>query len=347
MGDILKKTVNLLGIGLTFVFAFLIIFKPYVCTRSALSGLLLCGNVIIPTVYPFTFCVLFVKNSDALRLLKPINRLTQAIFGLNYYEFAVFLLSLIGGYPLGAKLLSDSRLSKANIMINYCINAGPAFIILAVGKGAFGSLEIGWILFFSHISSSIIIALLSKFKFKTITPIIAEKALNSVDNFVISAAAAAQTVINICSVVIIFSVIGGYIEFFSQKIKPLYILGLLCEITNSVFKCNNVIIVSFLLGFAGFGIWAQIFSMAKSIKIHYAKFIAFRIIHGVSSALITLLLLKTFKVSIHTLSNGIKFDYTLFTSGPIVAFSLIITGVVLIISLYGKKYAGNIIDDVV
>lgn len=343
----MKKTVNYLGLCLVLFFGFLIILKSDICIKFALSGLLLCGNVIIPTVYPFTFCVLFVKNSGIFYILKPFNKITVKLFGLNFYEFSIFILSLIGGYPLGAKLLSDSKLSKTQIMINYCINAGPAFIILAVGKGAFNSISIGWVLFFSHIFSSIIIALLMKFKLNTERPPQTEKTLNAVDNFVSSAAAAAETVIKICSIVIIFSVIGGYIEALSKYFNPLYYLGLLCEITNAVFKCNNVITVSFLLGFAGFGIWAQVFSMLKTVKINYVKFITFRIIHGGLSATLTLLLLKTFKITVSTFSNGISFDYTLFKNGPVVAFSLIITGIIFIISLYNKKFAGNIAEDIV
>jgi hypothetical protein len=53
------------------------------------------------------------------------------------------------------------------------------------------------------------------------------------------------------------------------------------------------------------------------------------------------------KFSVNTLSNNIRFDYELFVNGPAVAFSLIITGIVLIISLYNKKYAGNLINDIV
>lgn len=343
----MKKAINYFGVSFIVALAFLIVLKPNISIESTLAGLMLCGNVIIPAVYPFTFCVLFIKNSGILRLLKPFNNLTSRLFGLNFYEFGIFLLSTVGGYPLGAKLLSDSKLSKTPIMINYCINAGPAFIVLAVGKGVFNSALLGWILLFSHIFSSVIIAFFTKPRLKSVTPSPNEKALNIINNFVISASSGAETVIKICSTVIIFSVVGGYIEHFSHQLKALKYLGLLCEITNAVFKCRNILTISFLLGFAGFGIWAQVFSLLKGIKINYLKFITFRILHGSISAGLTFLLLKIFKISISTLSNGVKFDYKLFINGPAVAFSLIITGFVLIISLYNKKFAGNIIEDIV
>ena len=132
-----------------------------------------------------------------------------------------------------------------------------------------------------------------------------------------------------------------------KKIKPLYFITLLCEVTNAVFKTDNILLVSFLLGFAGLSIWAQVFSLLKGVKINYLGFILFRILHGGISSAVTYLLLKVLKFSVNTLSNNIRFDYKLFVNGPAVAFSLIITGIVLIISLYNKKYAGNLINDIV
>ncbi len=345
----MKKIVNLSAVIFISIFAFLIIIKPEICLKSAISGILLCGNVIIPSIYPFTFCVLFIKSSGALKLLKPINRLTKAVFRLNFYEFSLFLLSLVGGYPIGAKLLSQNGINKEKqkVMINYCINAGPAFVILAVGNGVFKSTTVGWVLFLSHILSSVIIALfLGRFiKIKdTPTP---QKNVGVINNFVQSAADAADALIKICSLVILFSAIGGYIDMLSQSLKPLKFFGLLCEVTTAVFKTDNVILAAFLLGFSGFSIWCQIFSLLKHTKINYLLFFSFRIIHGALSSGLMLIFLKIFKISAATLSNGTDFDFSAFINGPTVAFSLIILGIILIISLYSKKFAGNLLEDVV
>ncbi len=343
----MKKLINCIGLIFVSAFAFLIILKPNICIKSALTGVMLCGNVIIPSIYPFTFCVLFLNRSNAANILKLSEPIIKKLFGLNYYEFSLFLLSLIGGYPLGAKLLNESKSHNTALMINYCINAGPAFIILAVGKGVFKSVTIGWVLFLSHILSSVTVALFLHKKAIYEAPKYNRPSLNIVENFVASASSAAETVIKICALVILFSCIGGYIEHFTAYFAPLYYLGLLCEVTNAVFKCNNILAVSFLLGFSGFSIWAQIFSLLKDVKINYIKFIFFRLLHGALSALLTLVALKILKISIFTLSNNISFNYKLFISTPAVAFSLIIMGIVLIISLSNKKYAGNLIEDIV
>ncbi len=325
----MKKLINILSLSFISTLCFLIILKPEICINSSLSGLIICGNVIIPSIYPFTFGVLFINNSGVLRLFKPLNNITVKLFGLSYYEFAIFLLSLIGGYPLGAKLLSEKPSQKNNLMINYCINAGPAFIIIAVGKGVFKSLTIGWVLYFSHIFSSMLIMLiLSKNAKKHKINLNNVKQTPLVENFTQSAADAANTVIKICGLVILFSCITAYLKSFIKNIKPLYFITLLFEVTNAVFEAENILIVSFLLGFAGLSIWAQVFSLLKGSKINYLRFVLFRIIHGVFSALTTLTLLKAIKLSVNTLSNNVRFDYKLFVNGTAVAFSLIITCIV-------------------
>ena len=90
-----------------------------------------------------------------------------------------------------------------------------------------------------------------------------------------------------------------------------------------------------------------ILSIDIGIKVNYFSFIFFRIVHGTFSAAITYLLIKILKPTVYTLSNGVKFSSESFINSPTVAISLIIMGIVLIISLYTKKFAGNLREDIV
>ena len=135
----------------------LVITNPKVCTEGAVKGLLLSGRVIIPSLFPFTACVLFIMKSGGLSLLDFANPFTKRVFRLSPQQFSLMLLSFIGGYPVGGKLLNEAvksgKISKENagIMLNYCVNAGPAFIVLAVGGGILGSKKIGYLLLLAHI----------------------------------------------------------------------------------------------------------------------------------------------------------------------------------------------------
>lgn len=341
----MKKFINISALIIIISFAFLMLSNPEICLKSTVTGVLLCGNVIIPSIYPFSFCVFFLNNSGILEKLRPVNPITTRFFGLNYREFTIFLISLIGGYPIGAKILSNEKIEKTDIMINYCINAGPAFIILSIGKGIFKSEALGWILFSSHILSSFIIMIfLRPFSIKQVQKPRTKKPMSAVDNFVLSASDAAETIIKICGLVILFSCLNGYINNLPHIFSY---LSRLCEVTNAVFLTKNIYLISFLLGFSGFSIWAQVFSLTKNVKINYMRFVFFRLFHGGLSSLLTFTLLKIFKITIPTLSNGVSFNPKSFINGPAVAVSLIIMGIILIISLYNKKYAGNLIEDIV
>lgn len=333
----MKRCFSFFSVFIVLLLVAAILYNPKICISAAAQGLILCGKVIIPSLFPFTFCVLFILKSGALDSLK--------IFKAHRQSLSIFLLSLIGGYPLGAKMLSEANINRktATAMLNYCVNAGPAFIILSVGSGVFSSNKIGALLYFSHVLPSVIMAFLFR---KKIVPTAENKAkspINPIDNFVLSASGAASALISICTFVVLFSVICSYINIFSI-LKP---VSFIFEITNAINQTRNIYLISFLLGFGGLCVWCQVFSLAKGIKINYLTFVLCRLFHGFSSAGITFLLVKIFKITIPTLSNGSFFTYTPFSQGGGVGISLIISAIVLIISLTSKNFAGNILEDVI
>jgi hypothetical protein len=333
-----------LSLGAVFIFIFLILYNPEIAINSAVKGLVLCGRVIIPSLYPFTFCVLFIIKCTPLKTPKFIDKITTKIFGFKGNLFFIFLLSLIGGYPLGARLLSNSKdKTNAPLMLNYCVNAGPAFIILSVGVGVFHSREIGFLLFLSHIIPSLVLAILFKGKIKITPEKEVKKPSGLIDDFVLSASEAAATLINICAFVILFSVICDYISL-CPVLKP---LTLILEVSNALTKVHNVYLLSALLGLGGICVWCQTFSLAKGFKINYFAFILCRIFHAVSSGFLSYIFLKIFNITVPVLSNNSSFASDAFFKSGSVGISLIITGIILIISLSSKNFAGNILEDVV
>lgn len=344
----MKKVVYCFSTICVGLLGLLILKNPQVCTRSALNGLLLCGRVIIPALYPFTFCVLFIFNSGVLNSLQFADKLTKKLFGMPFSLFIVFLFSLIGGYPLGAKLINGTNADKhtRETMLKFCVNAGPAFIITAVGAGIFNSSQIGWLLFVCHIIPSCILLILSK-KHLHFAKIKFQKSLCFTDNFVLSATSSAEALITICGFVVLFSIICAYINSFQNALPLLKPFSMLLEVTNGIGMTRNVFLISFILGFGGICIWCQIIAINKKAKPRILRFAFYRIIHGLSSAILTYLALKILNIPLPALSNGNNFSYSTFTSGAVVGISLIITGLTLIISLKNKNYAGNMLKDIV
>lgn len=327
-------------------FALLIILLPDISRSGVTQGILLCGRVIIPSLFPFTMCVLFVMNTNLLNSYGVLSGITKKLFCLNSYEFALFFLSLIGGYPIGAKLIGEAVNSKkispkkGENMLCYCVNAGPAFIISAVGCNIFNSKTIGLVLFLSHILASLIICILLRCD-EYIDATQTKSSMPLSDNFVLSAANASKTLISICSFVILFSVINSYLVYFGEEINVLKNIALLLEITNALSLCHNIYTISFILGFGGICIWFQVFSAIGHFKINYCKFATFRILQGVFSVAFTYITLKMFKITVPTMS-GISFKPLYST--PAVTVSLIIMVLIFAMSLKTQKYSSQIID---
>ncbi len=132
--------------------------------RSSVTG---CLEVVIPSLFAFTVLAVYMQQSGLYRVaLKPLTFPLSKLLGIPEELCAVFVLSNIGGYPVGAKLLSglvkSGRLSRrdAGRMLCCCYGSGPSFVIGTAGMEVFGSAAAGGILFGACFLSSLIIAVI-------------------------------------------------------------------------------------------------------------------------------------------------------------------------------------------
>ncbi len=335
------------------MFAVGILVYPEPCKKGVIGGILLCGRIIIPSLYPFLMCVLFILRSGILSRLNFLAPVTRRLFGVSPQLFWVLVFSLIGGYPLGAKLLDEAVMGgeisskKAGVMLNYCINAGPAFLISAVGVAILGSQLLGIILFFSSILTSLLIAFamrgLVREERKTLS---IKQKISWADNFVSSSADAAGSVMGICWFVILFAAINEYIILFAQKLSMLKPLMYILEVTNATSQTNNIYVISFIISFGGICVWCQIFSLAKNIKINYKMFVFFRVLQGLLSGLITFFTVKLFNITVPVISkNGFVFSFS--SSSTHISVSMLIMAIVFVLSLSRLKNTCNFLEDMV
>ena len=127
------------------------------------SGISVCGDVVIPSLFPFMILAEFIAIAGAADTLsKPLSPFAKFIFGLPKLTAAPILLSFVSGYPVGASLakrLYDSgKISHrdAEKMLTFTVNSSPAMLIFAVGIGMLGSKEYGYLLLFVHILASVL-----------------------------------------------------------------------------------------------------------------------------------------------------------------------------------------------
>ena len=107
----------------------ILIIDSQTALNGANEGIALCITRIIPTLFPF--CIL---SKIMCRLLLGRDLRILHCLGMPKGAESIFLISLVGGYPIGAQCVDDAyqcgAISEADAkrMLGFCNNAGPAFI---------------------------------------------------------------------------------------------------------------------------------------------------------------------------------------------------------------------------
>lgn len=318
------KNTGLKNCFLFFIAAICILGFPSNTSAGAINGLKISSSVIIPSLFPFTVCsVFFQKSGGLLWLADRLNKVTTKLLKLTGTEFSVIFLSLIGGYPIGAKMIDelylrgDLDIVSAKKLLRFTVNPSPAFFILVVGVNIFKNFYVGVILLISNLFACFILNCLFSNKSKTSfinskrTTI---KGENFSDCFVGSVISGAEITINICSFVILFSAISEIVKLLPIKFETYCYISPLLEISLGINEISKLGIptffYSFFLSLGGLSTICQVKQSAKNIKPTFLYLFFYRFIHSIFSALITMMLLKIFPTHSEVFSNGTEIIFT-------------------------------------
>lgn len=289
------------------------------CSNGAIKGIEMCLSVLVPSLFPFMAISSFmVKSGIAQALGKPFNRIMQKIFGLDGSFAPVLLLTLIGGYPVGAKgisalyeskMVSENQAKKAAM---FAVCSGPGFLINFVGMSIYKNKTIGLIILVSQIISVIILGITmnmldrKKSDYNSVSEYNAQKI--PLGNAVVEAAVeSAKGVLTICIFVVLFSAFCGIMDsIISDGIFKNCILCLLevCAAVSTSAENSPIEMVAFAAGFGGICVHFQIFSALGKIKINRLSFFCVRIIQGAITALLTHLGLSLLKIETMVFSTS-------------------------------------------
>ena len=99
----------LLFIGFTFC---LLIFSKN-NLPAVKSGLSLWANSVIPSLFPFFVATELLMHTNIISLLgKVLNRYMKPIFNIRGEGAFAFIMGIISGYPIGAKIASNFRINN-------------------------------------------------------------------------------------------------------------------------------------------------------------------------------------------------------------------------------------------
>lgn len=259
-----------------------------------------------------------------------------------------FVIGLISGYPVGAKIVSEFRekglVSKdeGERLLCFTNNSGPLFILSSVGIALFGDTKTGLLLLCTHIlaciSVGIIFGIISKksrknnlvginsfkksesyndnSKFNSQKNInfknLGEVLTNSINSSI-------STILMIGGFIVIFSVIISILnqtnilnklstifypllKLFNFDIdfaKPL--LSGIFELTNGINQVasintklisQNIVLSAFLLGFGGFSVLLQVYSIISKTDLSIKLYLKGKLLQGIIASIYTFFALK-------------------------------------------------------
>ena len=228
------KTTFILSLILFIIIIFLII-NPSKYINSAYNGILIWAKAVLPALFPFFFITRLLTELGGIKILANyFQGFMQKIFHINGIGAYVFLMSIMSGYPVGAKVTSELYEKKlitkdeAARLVTFTSTSGPLFMIGTVGAGMFLSAKMGFIILLSHFLGAMLNGVLyrnykykpqqmqdkTKFTITTIPDNILEKSMLSAINSIL--------------------IVGGYIAFFFILIDILTDIGLISIISNSI-----------------------------------------------------------------------------------------------------------------
>jgi len=140
---------------------------------ACLDGIKLWATAILPTLLPFFFLTSILSSLGFIQKLgKLFSPVTRKFFKTDGISGYVYIMSVISGYPVGAK--TTAELNKNGIIskgqackiTTFTSTSGPLFIIGTVGIGMLNSAKLGYLILISHVLGAFLNGLIYRNTFK-------------------------------------------------------------------------------------------------------------------------------------------------------------------------------------
>ncbi len=305
------KKIKFITTFFVLILIILIVINPAKYISSALNGLTAFATKVLPCTLPFMILTkLVIEQGDIEKfckfLRKPFNLLYKTSENAGY----VYFMSILSGYPVGAKMISDLydrgkiTTDEACRMCSFCSNSGPMFIIGTVGALLLNNIVLGFILFLSHIISALLNGLIYRnVKFENSRNFSCENNMKNSTREPLTfgdiISDSVEAVLNVGTVICLFFIIIDALQpiflLLPNQTLPLY-EGVV-ELTRGCIDASTLpiflgtIICSFVISFGGISTILQSSVMLKKLKIPIWLFSVQKFTHGLISACITTIML--------------------------------------------------------
>ncbi len=324
---------------LIFLGFFLLLRFPEIGAKGAKTGIETSLTVLIPSLFPFMVLSTALVNSGLMSRLKS-------------YAGPAFMISLLGGYPLGAKTAEELYISgnisliEAQRLFMFCFNPAPSFVIVTVGHFLLGERKAGIIIYFSIILSSAILGVVLKLLMKNKSAEkynLLKKDMNFSEAFLKAVKKSSETMLMICAFVVLFSALGELISIFPLERKLMLLIRSVLEISGGVVAVADdfsVPLLAAIISLGGLCTHFQIMPFMLKLKVKYSLFLIFRTSAAALSFFICRIIIRFVPISYETFATGVRPKATVPSYSIGVSIGLILLAIFFILGdnyVFSKK----------
>ncbi len=326
-----------------------LLFNSSLVTGAIRSSLELCVSTIIPSLFCFMVLSAFLSGSGLGKWLSlpllPLMKWLKLPSGCG----GILLMSLLGGYPAGAKGIRDAwqkgQLGEGVLqrLCLFCICPAPSFVIVALGERLLGNRQLGLLLYGAQVLALLLLAALSSFFTEDLHPGERLRYLRKGVDKSLSAALvdavdfSCHTLLHMCGFVVLFGVTAALLGQLPLSSEQHSILSAALEITVGSRQLaesggsHRLQLLAFFLSFGGTAVLFQLKNILQDVPCSFGRLLTGRILHGGLSVGIFQLLLRCFPQALEVLSGevpplAIHNSSTPLLSGCFLGMTLILLG---------------------
>ncbi len=288
------------------------------------NGIELWAAAVLPALFPY---LIITSLASSLKITGAVSDalspVTSKLFNVNGNVGYALFISLMSGYPVGAKCVSDLKTrnligeSESVRAAALCSSSSPVFLIASVGNLTFNNPLFGLMLFITHVLSVFAVGFVFSFYKHKDRPLSCRSApLNATGNLLYD---------SVYSAVISVLVVGGIITvfyLFTEMLTGVGVLNIFADfiglftddrniaegIANGIFECTKGLkitaksgvsfftlpIAAAICGFGGVSVIMQSVAYLKKAQIKTAPFLLSKTLAAVFNFCIGLILSALF-----------------------------------------------------
>lgn len=279
-------------------------------TNAVQNGINLWIACVLPSLFPYFFITATLSSLNVTsKISNKLSPVTLCLFNQSGVAGYAFFMSVISGYPVGAKtvadlkskgLLSDTQAVRASAL---CSTSSPMFLIASVGATMFHNRNFGLKLFAVHLLSAIITGWIFSFYNRKEPNVERNFVGEKIDNVLYqSAYSAVISTLIVGALITVFYLLTEILTATGLLSLPIKLLSTLFKDENigkaivyGAFECTRALkqlslstnvffilpVASLICGFGGLSVIAQSLAYLKKAKIKTAPFILAKIIMAV------------------------------------------------------------------